>query len=75
MEAFEFPSDNYIKQLLMISSNEFFELDLIPTWLDKKCQAQLIKVFRNISNISLKTGLLSQSMGVAPLKCLRRNLI
>ena len=40
----------------------------MPTWLVKKCQAELIKVIRNIVNISLKAGVFPQSMKAALLK-------
>ena len=70
MEAFAPLSDSDIKQLLMKSSNAFCELDPMPTWLVKKCQAELIKLIRKIVNISLKAGVFPQAMKAALLKSL-----
>ena len=50
METFELLSNSDIKQLLMKSSNAFFELDAILPWLVKKCQVKLIKVIRKTVN-------------------------
>ena len=70
MEASEPLSDNDIKQLLMKVSNAFCELEPLPIWLVKKCQAELITVIRSIVNISLKAGVFPQSMKPVLLKSL-----
>ena len=70
MEAFEPMSDSGIKQLLIRSSNAFCELDSMPAWLVKNCQAELIKAIINIVNISLKARVFPQSMKAALSKAL-----
>ena len=45
----------------MKSSDAFCELDPVPTWLVKKCQAELIKIIKSIVNISLKAGIFPES--------------
>ena len=68
METFEPLSDTDIRQLLIRCSYDFCDLDHIPVWLVKKCQAELIKVIRNIVNTLLNVGVFLQFMEADLLK-------
>ena len=56
MEKFDPLTEEEVGKLIQKSSNDFCELDPLPTWLFKDCQEVLITPVKNIVNLSFSTG-------------------
>jgi len=73
MDTFEPFTKTDIRQLLNKSSNVFFAVDLMLTWLVKDCLDVLISPITNIVNESLYLGVFSRFVKAALVKPLIKN--